>query len=153
MNAVCLICTVAFMWTELTFEEWEANTSERHPGDPLWQMTAYRLAMYVRAMGWRDAQLLDRTRITRPVAAQYYSALGSIGANFAEGYSRSSGLDRARIFEYALGSARESRAWCLAGAPILGRGVVDARIHVLDRICQLALVAIPAERKRSIRRD
>jgi four helix bundle protein len=141
------------MSTEPTFEEWEAATSERHPADPLWRMTAYRLAMYVRAMSWRDTQLLDRTRITRPVAAQYYSALGSIGANFAEGYSRSSGLDRARIFEYALGSARESRAWCLAGAPILGHHVVDARIQVLDRICRLALVAIPAERKRSVRRE
>ena len=141
------------MWTEPTFEEWEIDTLESHPLDPLWRMTAYRLAMYVRAMGWADGQLLDRGRITRPTAAQYYTALGSIGANFAEGYSRSSGRDRARIFEYALGSARESRAWCLAGAPILGQRIVEARIGVLDRICQLSLVAIPAERRRSVRRE
>ena len=141
------------MWTEPSFEEWEIATLERHPFDPLWRMSAYRLAMYVRAMSWRDAQLLDRARITRPIAAQYYSAIGSIGANFAEGYSRSSGRDRARIYEYALGSARESRVWCYAGAPILGSHVVDARIQVLDRICRMAMVAIPAERTRTIRRD
>ncbi|MFN8404533.1 MAG: four helix bundle protein [Anaerolineales bacterium] len=38
-----------------------------------------------------------------------YEAVGSVGANISEGYSRSSGKDRARFYEYALGPARESR--------------------------------------------
>ncbi len=37
--------------------------------------------------------------------------VGSIRANIAEGYSRGTGKDRARFYEYALGSARESRDW------------------------------------------
>jgi four helix bundle protein len=38
-------------------------------------------------------------------------SLGSVGANMAEGYSRLGARERARSFEYALGSARESRDW------------------------------------------
>jgi four helix bundle protein len=114
-------------------------------------MAAYRLATYALELGWADAKALNRVHITRSVATQLYRALGSIVANLAEGYSRGSGADRVRHFEYALGSARESRGWYVAASPVLGRAVVESRVRTLDRICQLLLVAIPAERKRQIR--
>ena len=54
-------------------------------------------------------------RRTIGLADQLYRSLGSIGANLAEGYSRGTGKDRAHFYEYALGSARESRDWYYIG--------------------------------------
>jgi four helix bundle protein len=135
----------------LSFEAWEAGADEEQRADPLWRMTAYRIAMYALDVGWEDARVLDRVRITRPVAAQLYRALGSIAANIAEGYSRSSGADRVRLFEYGLGSTRESAVWYHAGRPILGATAVTRRLATLTRIRQLLLVAIPRERARRLR--
>ena len=128
-----------------SFEDWEAEAGSNRGADPLWRMAAYRMAGYALEMGWTDAQRLRRSRITWFVASQLYRALGSTVANIAEGYSRSSGPDRARLFEYALGSAREARAWYLAGRPVLEPTVVEARIHTLDRICRIMLTAIPVD--------
>ncbi len=136
---------------EPTFEVWEATVDEEQRADPLWRMTAYRLALYAVATGWFDAQRLHRVVITRGIAAQLYEALGSIPANIAEGYSRSSGPDRVRFFEYALGSTRESNVWCFAGRPVLGATVVAQRVAILTRIRQLLLAAIPRERSRRVR--
>jgi four helix bundle protein len=114
-------------------------------------MSAYRLAIYCIHVAWADVTLLARHQVTKHVAGQLYRALGSIGANLAEGYSRSSGPDRVRMFEYALGSARESVVWYRASAPVLGMDAVAARESILQRILQLLLVAIPSERPRNIR--
>lgn len=135
---------------ELKLELWEA-ADERDRADRLWRMQSYRLALQALDLGWNDVQTLDRMRITRHVAPQLYDALGSIGANVAEGYSRSSGLDRARFFEYGLGSTRESAVWYRAARPVLGSTVVAARIETLTRIRQLLLVTIPPERRRRLR--
>ena len=134
-----------------TLEAWEATVDEDQRADPLWRMTAYRLALYAVVTGWFDARRLYRLPITRGIAAQLYEGLGSISANLAEGYSRSSGLDRVRFFEYALGSTRESAAWYVATQPVLGATVVARRIAVLTRIRQLLLAAIPRERPRRVR--
>jgi hypothetical protein len=134
-----------------SFESWESAADDEQRADPLWRMTAYRLAAYALEIGWDDARALDGLRITRPIAAQLYRALGSIGANIAEGYSRSSGADRVRVFEYGLGSTRESAVWYRAGRPVLGPMVVGSRLATLTRIRQLLLVAIPRERARRVR--
>jgi four helix bundle protein len=85
------------------------------------------------------------------VSSQLYSAIGSIAANLAEGYAHSSGKDRARIFEYALGSTRESIVWFQSAEPVLGSEVVAIRIEKLDEIRRLLLAVIPRERNRLIR--
>ena len=60
---------------------------------------------------WEDAWVLSRHPVVSGLADRLHRAVGSIGANLAEGYSRSSARDRARLYEYALGSAREAREW------------------------------------------
>jgi len=85
------------------------------------------------------------------VSSQLYAAVSSIVANLGEGYAHSSGRDRARIFEYALGSARESIAWFLSAEPVLGSDVVAKRIEKLDEIRRLLMAIIPRERGRLIR--
>ena len=119
--------------------------------DPIWRMKAYQLAIYALEIGWSDVQVLDRLRLTRPIAGQLYRALGSIGSNIAEGYSRSSGADRVRVFEYGLGSTRESDVWYRAARPVLGPETFAQRTATLTRIHQLLLTAIPRERPRRLR--
>jgi four helix bundle protein len=134
--------------TEHSLDAAELQLLER---DPAWRLSAYRLAIEGLLAGWDDACRLSRNPVTRRVAGQLYDALGSIGANISEGYSRSSGLDRVRIYEYALGSARESVTWYIAARPVLGVEVIKDRLERLRRIIALLLTMIPKERRRRIR--
>ena len=119
--------------------------------DPLRKMRSYQLASDLRRVAWDDAEKLQTHSVTLDIARQLYRAVGSIAANLAEGYSRSSGRDRARIFEYALGSARESLEWYQSGLPVLGETVVNARQETLVEIRRLLIATIPRERARTIR--
>jgi four helix bundle protein len=135
-----------------SFDDWVSRAKLPDRGDRIWRMNAYRLAIYALEIAWSDAVALDRSRITRPIGSQLYRAIGSIGGNIAEGYSRSSGADRARFFEYALGSTRESAVWHWAARPVLGEPVHDSRIELLSQIRRILLAAIPAERVRRLER-
>jgi len=119
--------------------------------DPITRMRAYRLARDLLADAWADADLLRRHRVTERISAQLYTAIGSIAANLGEGYSRSSGRDRVRLYEYALGSTRESTVWYGAAAPVLGVELISDRLNKLDEIRRLLLAIIPRERNRLIR--
>lgn len=85
------------------------------------------------------------------VADQLYRSVGSIGANIAEGYSRGTGKDRARFYEYALGSARESRDWYFKSRFVLGEEVADHRLNFMTQIIRLLLVIVPEQRGGEIR--
>jgi four helix bundle protein len=115
-------------------------------------MAVYRMALALSGTAWSDATALDRRALTRRMAGQLYTAIGSVRANLSEGYSRSSGPDRARLFEYALGSAREWRDWYDLARPILGDRVVEERDAILTQIVRLLLTIIPRERHRRISR-
>src|SRR5687768_17404380 len=122
------------------------------PTDPINRMAVYRLAVGLSASAWSDAVKLDKCAVTRRVATQLYTATGSIRANLSEGYSRSSGADRARLFEYALGSARECRDWYALARPVLGEEIAQLRDAVLVQIIHILLAIIPRERRRRITR-
>lgn len=126
-------------------------TPETDSRDPLHRMRVYRLACELVRDSWQDAEKLTHHRATEKVGAQLYSAVGSITANLGEGYAHSSGKDRARIFEYALGSARESTAWYRSAEPILDADVVAKRVEKLDEIRRMLMAIIPRERDRLIR--
>jgi four helix bundle protein len=119
--------------------------------DPLFRMKAYRLAVDLLDVAWQDAKTLSAEPVTERIAGQLYSAVGSIAANLGEGYSRSSGKDRARIFEFALSSVRESITWYQAGRPVLGE-IVPSRLNVLEELRRLLLAIIPRERGKGIPR-
>jgi four helix bundle protein len=115
--------------------------------DPLFRMRAYRLAADLLPVALQDAKILAAEPVTERIAGQLFSAIGSIGSNLPEGYSRGSGKDRARTFELALGSGRESMNWYQAVRPILG-DVVQTRLNDLEEIRRLLLAIIPRERAR-----
>ena len=122
-------------------------------GDVLWKMQAYRLALFTADLGWDDVTKLVRDRRTVALADQLYRALGSVSANIAEGYSRGTGRDQARFFEYALGSARESRDWYYKARHVLGEPVTLERLDLLVRVIRLLLVTVQVGRNHNVREE
>ena len=130
----------------MTYNEWLASVPPELTNDPLWRMEVYRLAVFAGDLAWHDVSKLVEDKRTISLSDQLYRAIGSVSANIAEGYSRRSGKDQARFYEYALGSAREARGWDYQGRHILSEAVATHRIKLLTRIIRLLLTIIPAER-------
>ena len=130
----------------MKYEEWVASVPKEITGDSLWKMEAYRLALFAADVGWHDVTTLSRDKRTLGLSDQLYRALGSISANLAEGYSRGTGKDRARFYEYALGSARESRDWYYKGRHVLGEEITNNRMNLLAQIIRLVLTMVPQQR-------
>jgi four helix bundle protein len=131
----------------MTYEQWEARVPASILGDAVWTMRVYRLSLFLADLAWSDVTKLLKDRRTREVADQLYRAVDSIGANLTEGYSRSSGRDEARFYEYALGSARESRHHYFGGRHVLGETVLNHRIALLAEIIRLTLAMVPSRRE------
>ncbi len=109
-------------------------------------MQVYQQAILTGDLTWRDVSKLVQDKRTLGLADQLYRAVGSVSANIAEGYSRRSGKDQARFYEYALGSAREARGWYYQARHLLPEAVATHRIGLLTQIIRLLLTIIPAER-------
>ncbi len=135
----------------MTFDSWEEQVPASIQNDPLWGMKVYRLSLFASDVCWHDAGTLQKEDRTKSVADQLYRAVGSVGANIAEGYSRGTGKDRARFYEYALGSARESRDWYFKGRFVLGEKVTQHRLGFMTEIIRLLLVIVPKQRGGQIR--
>ena len=119
--------------------------------DPLSKMQAVQITRQLLPECWDDCEKLAQNEIFKNIAGQLYAAMGSILANLGEGYSRSSGRDRAKIFEYALGSVRESMEWYRSGIRVIGSETVGLRLGKLEEVRRLLLATIPRERDRLIR--
>ena len=135
----------------MNYQQWETTVPEEITGDSLWKMTAYRFALFLSDLCWHDSTKLIQDKRTQDLSNQLYRATGSVGANIAEGYSRGTGRDRARFYEYALGSARESRDWYYKGRHVLGGSVIDHRLSLVTEIIRLLLTMIPQQRDSAIR--
>ena len=110
--------------------------------DPLTRMRLHELCLLASEECREDAVALSSCRITRRVSDQLYRAVGSIGANLAEGYSRSSIRDRSRLYEYSLGSSRESREWYVRTVSVLGDACVRRRVDRLSEINRILLAVL-----------
>jgi four helix bundle protein len=130
----------------MNYDTWAKTVPAEITDDSLWKMEAYRLALFAADLAWRDVTKLAGDRRTLDLAGQLYRAVGSVEANISEGYSRGSGRDRARFYEYALGSARESRGWYYKGRHILGDAVTEHRLRLITQIICLLLAMVPDQR-------
>jgi four helix bundle protein len=130
----------------MNFQEWASNLSPEITGDVLWQVKSYQQSLFLSELAWQDATKLQQVKQTISLSHQLYRAVGSISANIAEGYSRRSGKDQARFYEYALGSARESKVWYFQARHVLGQLVFDHRVSLLTHIMKQLLVSIPKQR-------
>jgi four helix bundle protein len=130
----------------MNYETWVKTVPAEITDDSLWKMEAYRLALFASDLGWHDVTKLAGDRRTLDLAGQLYRAVGSVEANISEGYSRGSGRDRARFYEYALGSARESRGWYYKGRHVLGAPVTEHRLRLCTQLVCLLLAMVPDQR-------
>ena len=135
----------------MNFAEWENDVPAEIKGDAVWNLKGYRLALFAGDVGWFDVTKLMTDKRTTALSNQLYRALGSMSANIEEGFSRGTGKARARLYEYALGSARDSRGWYYKGRHVLGSEVVDHRIRLITEIIKLLLTMIPDQRSRVVR--
>ena len=130
----------------MNYREWLLTVPETIQGDLLWKEEVYRLALFAADLAWLDASKLFRDGRTLKLAGQLIDAVGSEGANISEGYSRGYPKDRARFYEYALGSARESRTWYFDGRHVLGEAIAEHRMKLHTGIIRLLLKMVPLTR-------
>lgn len=130
----------------MEFGAWERTVPELVRVDPLWTTRAYRLAGYLAHCVTEESKNLNGDPAGRVVLPQLVLAVNSIGANIAEGYSRSRSRDRAKFFEYALGSAREARHWWLGVRDVLGNDRLERRVASLDETIRLLVTMVRRQR-------
>ena len=119
--------------------------------DLLWKLPAYRLGLFLSGRVAADVGLVHANPTTRGASDQLLRAVGSIAANIAEGYGRSTGRERARYYEYALGSAREAREWYFVTQSAFPEATHAKRLSALSRISRILAAVIPRERLRTYR--
>jgi four helix bundle protein len=134
----------------MNYSDWVKTVPVEIHNDPLWNQEAYRLALFAADPGWHDTTKLFRDGRTLKLAAQLFDAVGSVGANISEGYSHGHQKDRTRFYEYALGSARESRTWYFDARHVLGDTVARHRIQLHTQIIRLLLKMLPLTRGYSL---
>jgi len=137
----------------MNYQEWMATVPDEIRQDPLWNLEVYRLGLLVGDVSWEDTEQLEKKPHTRGAADQIRHSLDSISANIAEGYSRSTGKDRARYFEYSLGEAQEARDRYYKVRRALKQEVVSHRIKLLTQIVKILNAFVPTQRKRGIREE
>jgi len=130
---------------------WERTVPIEITSDALWRNAAYRLSLFAADYIWEDITRLAADARTVGIADQLLRAVGSIGANYSEAYSRGTDRERCRIFEYSLGSAREARDWSYKARHVLGSERTAQLLRILTRIVQLLTVTIVRERSRNSR--
>ncbi len=130
----------------MTYEEWVRDLPDVITGDSLWKMQAYRIALFCADLGWSDSVKLAHDHSMIGLSDQLFRSLGSISANIAEGYSRGTSRERAHFYEYALGSAWESRTWYFLARIVLGESVISHRLSLVTHLIQLLLTMIPQQR-------
>jgi four helix bundle protein len=137
----------------MNYAEWLETVPPEITNDPIWKLDVYRLALFIGDIGWNDVLALSKNNLMWGVADQLHRSLDSISANLTEGYSRSKGLDRARFFEFSLGSARESRDWYYKSRHVLSANVVKHRIELTTQIIGMLVPMISHQRKNAIREE
>lgn len=130
----------------MTYEEWEAQVPQEFTRDSLWKMEANRLGLFLADLAWHDACKLAKNRLTLGIADQLFRAASNVSPNISEGYSRGTGKDRARFYEYALGSVRECRDWYYKARHVLDEAVIQHRLGLCTQLIRLMLKTIPRER-------
>jgi four helix bundle protein len=137
----------------MDYGEWAKTVPEALTSDTLWKVQAYRLGLFAADLGWADVTTLIADKRTIALADQLYRALGSISANIAEGYSRESLKDMARYYEYALGSARESRDWYYKARHVLSDALMTERVQLLTQVIRLLMTMVQHQRGRLLKEE
>ena len=120
-----------------SYGEWWESVPWDIKSDTLWEMEAYRLALFIADVGWRDTTRLMRDKRTRGLSTLLSRSLGSISSNLAKAYSGGPADDLQGFFEQAVAAAKESRDWYYKGRHVLSETVAWHRVTLLTQIIGL----------------
>ena len=137
----------------MNFVEWECEVPDILRKDVLWTVKVYRLSLFLADIAWQDVVKLSENIGMRSVSDQLYRSAGSICAKIEEGYSKLSSKDRARFYEYSLGSAREARGWFYRSRHVLGDEVAAHRLGISTQIIKLLLTMVPEQRNSKVKEN
>ena len=125
------------------FRAWEACVPASLRDDPIWKFHAYRVALYLLELATGDVKSLHARLSFAFQSDQLLRAISSVSANVAEGFGRSSPVDRSRCFGIALGSLRESTTWYRAIQDGLPPDVAELRF---EQITEMRKILIGAQK-------
>lgn len=131
----------------MNLDEWVQTAPTALRESPMWKVRVYQIGTCVARLASQDAAALEGHPRFEKTVAQLVKSAGSVSATVAEGYSRLSRRERIKYYEYALGSAREATTWYSNAADALPAEMVEERLTLLARACQLLLKMIQNERK------
>jgi four helix bundle protein len=135
----------------VTYEEWEAQVPREIREDAAWTCHAYRIGLFIADLADADAAKLWRMPRMRDTADQLGRSAANISSNVVEGFSRGTGKDRARFYEYALGSARECRDWYYKARNRFASDVNSHRMGITTDEVRLLLAMIRHEKRQNNR--
>ena len=128
--------------------EWETRQPAVEKGHPLWGLVAYRMARMALDLVPADLRVVS-VPAPKESREQLSTAVASISANIAEGYSRPTGPDRARFYAYALGSIREAIVWYSSLSDLLPERALLDRVELLSRVRKIVLGMLKATHRDS----
>lgn len=135
----------------MTFDQWANSVPAEIRSDSAWKMEAYRLSLFLSDLAWMDGLKLLRKRATLEMGDQLIRATSRISACIVEGYSRSTGKERARFYEFALGSTREARDWYYKARHVLANAVTEHRLNLATQVVKLLIIMSERERRENHR--
>ena len=130
----------------MTYEEREQDVPACIRDDSLWRMEAYLLGLFLADLAWHDVTKLGQDHRTRSLADQLYRAAGNVSSNVA-GLLARHGQDRARFYEYTLGSTREARDWYYKACHVLDKKVAKHQTDLCTQIIRLTITMAARERR------
>jgi four helix bundle protein len=125
---------------------WERSCPRILAADAIWKLDVYRTSLFLVHVVREDLRAVGAGPPANGIAEQLLRSAGSVSANIAEGFSRSTRVDRLRFFAYALGSARECVTWYESIRGTISDDAIDDRLLLLTRIRALLLGFIRAQR-------
>jgi len=131
----------------MKYSEWELAVPLQIRRDALWSVKAYRLTLFLSDLSWKDCEAIMKEPRLAGCVDQIERACAKISPCIAEGYSRGTGRDRARFYEYAIGSLREARDWYYKSRHVLKAAVYKHRLEVMEESLKLLLAMVARERK------
>jgi four helix bundle protein len=132
----------------MTYEEWEEGVPDVIKTDPVWRFFAYRKALFLYDLAWKDCGKLMRDTRGKAVARQLIRSAGSISANIEEGYGRGLGKDRNYFLRVSTGSARETRGWYYRARRLLPKEVLEHRLTLLSETIALLVTEHKIQQRR-----
>jgi four helix bundle protein len=128
---------------------WERTCHPAITSDVIWKLDAYRASLFLIYLARQDMRRASTREFDAKLSGQLLHAAGSVSANLAEGFSRSTRADRLRFLDYALGSDRECISWYCTAGDVIPTDTMNDRLILLARIRSLLLGLIRSLRRRN----